>query len=489
MKNKKLLILLIVLFIVLIGIYFGVTFISKEDGNNLSETTTADNSVQLLNIAPEDVSEIRLVNSYGDKTYFRDENNTWRVRGDEEADIAQSLLNRMATNGGALTAITKVEETSNNLEKYKLDVPGYEISLRQYNGDEHTFYIGMQNQVTSEYYMYVKDVDGIYTVAQNFPGFFNYGQKELYYFIDVLTTSEITYIREISMEYGDNVWHLIKNDEVNEADLSGMRAWYLTGLYEDDVAADTGVLQGILEQIIEFELYSCEVFSSAEEKLDEVGLAPGKCKGSIYYYFEEVAEGEELNENTVVGSQKIWIGNKTEDDMFYYVRPDGRDGIYLMYASYLDSILAISTESLLQKFVSLINIGILDSYVIEMDGITHETVVKSKKENDTVTYHHYHNGKEVQNGEGLYIALVDMYAEKALVEKEKPSGEELLKITFNVDSDKIPIYEVAFYEYSVNYYKVAINGEVSYWVNARDYKTLVETISSFIENITYVTEE
>ena len=354
MKNKKVLILLLLFLVALIGVYFAVTAIPKED-NNGEQETTVDTSIKLLEIDSFDIEEIRLVNKHGDKTYYRDENNSWKVKGDEEASIAQSLLNRMASNGGALTALSKVEDSCDNLAKYQLDNPNHTVTLKQYDGTVSTFYIGMQNQVTAEYYVYLDGTEGIYTVASSYPGFFNFGMKDLYYFEDIFTTSEITYIKEIAMEYGGESWHLVKNSEGNKYDVSGMRAWFLTGLRDEEVAADTSVLQPILNQLVEMSLYSCEVFSATEEALDEVGLAQGKCKGSLYYYFEELEEGATLTEETIVGSEKIWIGNKTDDGVYYYVRPDGRDGIYKMYAVFLDKFLTVSAESLLQKYVSLIN--------------------------------------------------------------------------------------------------------------------------------------
>lgn len=486
MKNKKVLILLTVFLVVLIGVYFVITAVSKDDNENRRETTV-DTSVKLLEMDSFDIEEMHVINKYGDKTYIRDENNTWRVKGDESADISQSLINRMATNGGALTALARIEDTCDNLSKYGLDNPQYTVTLKKYDGEASTFYIGMQNQVTTEYYMYLDGVAGIYTVSSNYPGFFNLNAKDLYYFIDITTTTGVSYFEEINMEYGDNSWKLVKDSEGNKYDVSGMRAWYLSGVYEEVVAADTSVLHDILEALTQIGLYSCEVFSATEEALEKAGLADGKCKGSLYYYFEEDEEDSEgnLTGNVIIGEEKIWIGNKTEDGAYYYVRPDGRDGIYTMNATYLDTIFNVSAENLLQKYVSLINISTVSSYHIEYQDIDYEAEVIGKKSGDATEYLHYHNGKELVGGSQFYVSLVGIYAEKALLEKEQPSGEELLKITFNRNTDVIPVYEVTFYEYSVNYYKVAVNGEVSYLINARDYKSLVETITSFVQNISY----
>lgn len=486
MKNKKVLIILAGLLVVLAGVYFAISILWVDEESGQQETT-ADTSVQLLELGPYDIKEIQVDNSYGEKTYVRDDSYTWRVQGDETADIAQTLINKMATNGGALTALAKIADTCDGIAKYGLDDPAISVTLVPYEGDSVSFYIGMQNQVTAEYYMYMEGVEGIFTLATNYPDFFDVDARSIYYFIDIDVTTDISFFDEIEFELGDSSWHLIKYEEGNEYDLSGMRAWYLVDLYDKPTAVDTGVLRNVLEPLLEVGLYSCEVFSASEETLEEFGLAEGNCKGCLYYYYtEEEIDEETYIETITTGEAKVWIGNKTEDGLFYYVRPDGRDGIYTMVASYIDGIMEISVEDMLQKYISLINIGTLSSYHVEYRDIDYKANVITEEKDDNVKYYHYNNGKEVENGSQLYTALVGIYAEKALLVREKPSGEPLLKITFERNTDVIPVYEVTFYEYSVNYYKVAIDGEISYLVNARDYKSLVETITSFVQNISYV---
>ena len=142
---------------------------------------------------------------------------------------------------------------------------------------------------------------------------------------------------------------------------------------------------------------------------------------------------------------------------------------------------------MLQKYISVVNIGTIDSIEINMGDISYRSVVKNEGPADVPAYYHYHNDKKInkEKGSEFFTTLIGIYAEKALLKKEQPSGKELLSITFNRNTDIIPVYEVTFYEYSVNYSQGAINGEVSYLANTRDYKALVEAITSFMSNIPY----
>ncbi|MBE5947421.1 MAG: DUF4340 domain-containing protein [Lachnospiraceae bacterium] len=489
MKKKKGLIILIVCLVALVGVYFVATYISDKI-NYIEPATTVDKSVNIWNISTK-VSAVRVINSYGDNTYYMDEEGKWKVEGNEVATLSQSMVQRMAIYGGNLTATEKVDDTCDNLAKYGLDKPQYTIILRQNDGTESVFYIGMQNQVTEDFYIYADGVDGIYTVGSTFPGYFNFDVEEFFLVEDILVTTDTSYLRELSMEYEDNSWHLVRMHYGSDYDVSGTRAWYLVDLFEHEVAVDTSKLEDIQNAYLELGIYSCITFSATDDELAKVGLRPGDCKGSIYYYFEEASVSEEITEKTVVGSQKIWLGNKTEDGAYYYVRPDGREGIYTMEATYIDQLRSNTAENLLQKYISVINISTVDSYSVEIGDIHFEAKVESIATDTGVEYYHYHNDKKLEKkfGSNLYTSLIGVYAEKALLKTEEPSGEELLKITFYRNTDIMPVYEVSFYAYSINYYKVAVNGEVSYLANSRDYKALVESISSSVENITYATEE
>ena len=487
MKNKKALILLLACLVVLIGAYFVVTYISEKI-NYVEPETTVDTTITIYNIPANEVAEIRVINSYGDVVYYPDETGTWVARGHEESGLAQQTLKRMLTNGSRLVALAKVEETKDNLAKYGLDNPRQTITIKKKDNTEEKFYIGMQNQVTTEFYIHVEGVDGIYTVPSSLPGYFNFSVNELYYFKNIDNTTETRFLREMAVEYGADIsWHMVRMNEGSDYDVSGMRAWYITNLFEHEVAVDTTLLADIQEAFLDLTLFSCETFVATEAELEEAGLTPGNTRGSLYFYFEEVDVMEEVTEDTYVGSVKIWLGNKKEDGMYYYVQPDGREGIFTIEAKLIEPLLANTTEDLLQKYISIVNIGTLDSIDITMGEVAYHSEVKSEVVNDSTTYYHYHNGKKLQKeaASDLFTTLIGIYAEKALLVREEPSGKELLKITFNRNTEKIPVYEVSFYEYNINYYKVAINGEVSYLANARDYRTLMETITSFVQNIPY----
>ncbi len=484
MKGKKLLLLLFITVCALIAIYFIVKAIpdTKDPG---SETTTAVTaSIPLVSKAGIDVMKIRVVNQYGDETYLKDENMVWVAQRDQTAIINDTVLNRMALFGSNIYGITKVQESKDNLSIYGLDAPAQTITITYSDGSEVIFYIGMQNQVTREYYFMVENLDGVYTVETVLPGYFNFSFSDLIMYADIMIPKGTDELLEMSIAYEDNDWHLIRYEEGSPHDVSGTRAWFMLGVFENEVAVDTTYLEAIQTWFTSLELNVCEVYTATDVQLEEHGLVPGKEKGCLYYSWNDTVSAAATGKEY---SEKIWLGNKTEDGLYYYVRPDDRDGIYKMLAENIDALLAYEEEMLLQKYISVINIDTVDSYSISMGDINYSASVTGVGDAGAKTYTHYHNNKALEGAasKSFYAALIGVYAEKGYIVKEQPTGKPVLTITFNRNTEELPVYEVAFYEHSVSYYKVAVNGELSYLVNARDYKTLNETITSFMANIPY----
>ncbi len=483
MKGKKLLLLLAIVICALVAIYFIVKAIPDTEDPG-TETTTVTATIPLVSKASIDVTKIRVINQYGDETYLRDENLSWTAERDQTSIINDTVLNRMATFGSSIYGITKVQESKNNLSIYGLDDPTQTITITYSDGSEVIFHIGMQNQVTREYYFMTDGVDGIYTVEAILSGYFNFSFNDLIMYADIMIPTETDELQEMSISYDDNDWHLIRYEEGSPHDVSGTRAWFMLGIFENEVAVDTTYLEAIQTWFTVLGLDFCEVYVATDAQLEEHGLAPGKEKGCLYYRYvdtaSEAATGAEY-------SEKIWLGNKTEDGLYYYVRPDNRDGIYKMLAENIDALLAYEEEMLLQKYISVINIDTVDSYSISMGDINYSASITGVGEVGAKTYTHYHNNKalEVDASKSFYSALIGVYAEKGYIVKEQPTGKPVLTITFNRNTENLPVYKVDFYEHSVSYYKVAVNGELSYLVNARDFKTLNETITSFTADIPY----
>ncbi|MBQ9765541.1 MAG: DUF4340 domain-containing protein [Lachnospiraceae bacterium] len=489
MKNKKFLLLMAIVVCALVAGYFIVKAIPSND-NTTGETTSTDTTeaakptIPLIEENYENVVKIRLINEYGDEIYFKNEEGTWVSDRDLTAYLNPEILNRMAIYGSSLFGITKVEDGENNLALFGLDNPAYTVTLT-YNDDKTvTFNIGDKNLVTEEYYFMREGLEGVYTVTKAFPGYYNFGFEDIRMYEDIRIPTETPQLQEMAIGYGDQKWHIKRFDEGSVHDVSGVRAWFMLDLFEHETAIDTTNLEALQTWFTVLGLDICDIYKATAEQLETYGLADGKEKGYLYYRF---ADADDTN---IEYEEKIWLGNKTEDGEYYYVKPDGRSGVYRMLAKNIDALLVYEEEDLLQKYISVINIDTIESYSIKSKDLSYEATVQKTGTNDAPVYRHYNNGKILDKAAAgsFYADLIGIYAEKGYVAKEDATGEEVLKITFNRNTEIMPVYEVTFYEYSVSYYTVAVNGQVSYLINARDFKSLQETITAFVANIPYSNE-
>ena len=68
-----------------------------------------------------------------------------------------------------------IEQNTENLSEYGLENPQYTITAKTADGKEAVLYVGMQNTITTEYYVYAKDVPGVYTVGTTSVNYFKRG--------------------------------------------------------------------------------------------------------------------------------------------------------------------------------------------------------------------------------------------------------------------------------------------------------------------------
>ena len=162
MKKKKWMPLVVC--VVLLVILFVVYFILKNQNEKLEEEENADTSIQVLNVAKEDVDSIRFMLDGKEETFtLQDE--TWKLESDETFEVDGDVLDSLVTAITEMTADRKLEEVT-DLSEYGLDEPVQTAVLTDKDGNTYTVYWGDSNSMTSNDYIYINDEnDVVYTVS------------------------------------------------------------------------------------------------------------------------------------------------------------------------------------------------------------------------------------------------------------------------------------------------------------------------------------
>ncbi|MBP3544502.1 MAG: DUF4340 domain-containing protein, partial [Lachnospiraceae bacterium] len=168
MKKKKTrtLVLLCVFLAALVGVYAALmAYNSNEEKKKMEQMMTASTE-ETLTIAVLDgtVSEVKMESD--ERTLeFALKDGVWVEVNNEGFNVTQSAMNNLTAAFTGLSTTHTVEENTENLAEYGLDNPRFVLTGKNTDGKEAVIYVGMQNAVTSEYYIYTEAVPGVHTVA------------------------------------------------------------------------------------------------------------------------------------------------------------------------------------------------------------------------------------------------------------------------------------------------------------------------------------
>ena len=233
-KRMKTLVFLCVALVVLIGAYIAVTAYNADTGQE-TPTNVPEETTTILSLEGT-VTELTVESSEGILEFIQ-KDEVWTEKNNEGFLMKQPPLNSMAGVFANLSATHVIEQNTENLSEYGLENPQYTITAKTADGKEAVLYVGMQNTITTEYYVYAKDVPGVYTVGTTSVNYFkrslmdfaelpSYPTLEEEGFLNIETTNKEEYLKAEMLES-------------SEYDLSGILTWYVTAPFEHEYVAYT----------------------------------------------------------------------------------------------------------------------------------------------------------------------------------------------------------------------------------------------------------
>lgn len=161
--QKKQFIGICVLVIVCVAAYFGLkTYNEKEAEQEQKEEESK--KIEAVSIDKDAVKSF----SYqidGNTITFEKEEDTWYYQPDHSINIDQDAISEMLDAVTAVTAEEKLENVEDTSE-YGFDSPTNVLTFTMEDGTR-TITIGMQNEITSEYYIMDNNSSAIYVVETN----------------------------------------------------------------------------------------------------------------------------------------------------------------------------------------------------------------------------------------------------------------------------------------------------------------------------------
>ncbi len=137
-------------------IYF---LVSRADWNKEEEDTSEE--IQALSIAPAEISEATITNSYG-TLHLTYDGETWTSPDDPDLELNQDALSTLWNRLNPLSAVRDLGEATEDLSAYSLSDPAITIRLTREDGTEIAVSIG-GTASDGNVYVETSESDHIYT--------------------------------------------------------------------------------------------------------------------------------------------------------------------------------------------------------------------------------------------------------------------------------------------------------------------------------------
>ena len=133
--------------------------VSRADWNHEEDETTEE--IEVLSVAPAEISEAEITNSYG-TLYLSYDGETWISPDNPEMDLNQDALATLWNRLNPLSAVRDLGEAPEDLSAYSLADPAVTIRIIRDDGTELTVSIGSTASDGNVYVM-TSESDHIYT--------------------------------------------------------------------------------------------------------------------------------------------------------------------------------------------------------------------------------------------------------------------------------------------------------------------------------------
>lgn len=281
-KTKKLL-LLFGIFLLLLGILFGIQVGDKRPEQKATEEKEA---AKIYVTDLKNVSEVRYDVGNGEFGFAK-QNDKWIFTEDSDFPLKQSVPEQIIDTFGKLEAQRELKD-GDSLEAYGLKNPAYTVCLTTTDGAQTTLQFG--NAVDDSYYLTVEGTDRVYTVASGVLDELQYTMDELAQFDTYPEIGSGNLLKETITENGKTTTY----DSEKEEDA-------------ENIAAVAGGLGAV-------KLDTAAEYSVSDEDLPKFGLDE-KARITVEVTYKA---------NDIEDAMTLYIGNTNGSDKRYVMINDSR---------------------------------------------------------------------------------------------------------------------------------------------------------------------
>lgn len=492
-KNAITLISLLLALVVLVGFYFWYT--NKDNSSSKEETADTTNTTTIAKLNIKKVSSLHLINRKADMTFVL-ENKKWVLEDDTSRPIDQDNVNIMLNALKEISTDSIVTDKPEDLSEYGLSEPSIKIVAEQTDGKTLTLHIGDEVSTGDGYYAIANGKSKVFILGSNYSTDFDYSETDMTK-VEAAPSITATDITHIAVDNpGSSKDFELLSQKGNKLDLSGnnMFSWIILKPYPEGYTADSTNVSKLLSNYTDFNFTSCAEYNCKD--WDKYGLK--KPEASVYVAYNETSTkkldqpekdpstGKKVKEKTITVSKdiKVFVGDKAESGD-YYVRMDGSNSVYTMTAQVVEKMLTVDTFSLVNKFIAIPYIDLVDSMDITINGVPYTMKItrentKNAKGKTVTKSTYYYNGKKVSEKrfKGVYQVVVAAEYDAQIKQKVNTKViDPFMTINFKLTNGNT--INTSYLPYDDSFYIVQYNDNIRFFADKRRIDTIAEIVKIF----------
>ena len=493
MKNKKGLIVGIIILVLLLGAYFLLRYLNldKED------TEEEDASETVFEIDADDISNIQIVS--GENTFdFSHGDDKWNYVEDDKFPLSESAILDKVSSLTSVSSMRTIEDPD-NLADFGLENPEVTATVTDTDGKETELALGATNDAVSGCYMSMNgDTSKIYLVDTTLKTNLEFDLSDIAEKEDIpsITGSTITSITiqkpegtaKLFQDSGSETGWTFEDTDGSSVPADSSLVSTYTGNFS--ALAWTDYVTYDLNNLGAYGLENPTVITVDYQQEEE---ADGSDTESSDDSAEETADDstkddtEEDSTVTVDKQMVMLVGSQTEDGNYYYGKLQDNSCIYTIGSSTIQNITDMKKADFLSTKVADYSFADLDTVTFTRNGETYvaskETVESEDEDGETTEETKYLiNDKEIETTDfNSFYNLITAMTWQSQDENAQPSGEPDLSVNFYKEGGTN--VTVDYYSYDTNFYLVIDSKGNHSLVNKMDVRELLEKFDSTMEEL------
>ena len=493
MKNKKGLIVGIIILVLLLGAYFLLRYLNLDE----EDTAEEDAAETVFEIDADDISNIQIVS--GENTFdFSHGDDKWNYVEDDKFPLSESAILDKVSSLTSVSSMRTIEDPD-NLADFGLENPEVTATVTDTDGKETELALGATNDAVSGCYMSMNgDTSKIYLVDTTLKTNLEFDLSDIAEKEDIpsITGSTITSITiqkpegtaKLFQDSGSETGWTFEDTDGSSVPADSSLVSTYTGNFS--ALAWTDYVTYDLNNLGAYGLENPTVITVDYQQEEEGDSSDTESSDdSAEETADDSTENDTEEDSTVtVDKQMVMlVGSQTDDGNYYYGKLQDNSCIYTIGVSTIQNITDMKKADFLSKKVADYSFADLDTVTFTRNGETYvaskETVESEDEDGETTEETKYLiNDKEIETTDfNSFYNLITAMTWQSQDENAQPSGEPVLSVNFYKEGG-INV-TVDYYSYDTNFYLVIDSKGNHSLVNKMDVRELLDKFDSAMEEL------